>query len=117
MLRAPFKSRPSRGDSDAIPSTRPTPDLISDGDTPSLPRVEAGGVAERAWGLSDARPAGTESGRALPNHDASRRLGDRAELLPFGFQSCELCGPYPFFAVHPPGFRFNPGNRVTGSPF
>ena len=48
-LRAPFKARPACGDSHAIPSARPTADLISDGDTPSLPWVEAGGVAERAW--------------------------------------------------------------------
>ena len=34
MLRAPFKARPSYGDSHAIPSTRPTADLISDGGTP-----------------------------------------------------------------------------------
>ena len=77
MVRAPFKSRPSCGDSDAIPSTRRTADLISDGDTPSLPRVEAGGVAERAWGLSDARPAGTESGRGLPHSTTLRDLCER----------------------------------------
>ena len=49
-LRAPFKAHPSCGDSYAIPSTHQTADLISDGDTPSLPKVEAGGVAERPWG-------------------------------------------------------------------
>ena len=37
MLRAPFKSRPLRERSPAVPPTRPTPDLISKSDTPSLP--------------------------------------------------------------------------------
>lgn len=37
MVRAHFKSRPSREDSPAIPHTHPTPDLNRDGDTPSLP--------------------------------------------------------------------------------
>ena len=44
MLRAPFKSRPSREDSPAIPSKHPTPDLIADGDTPSLPQTHGSQV-------------------------------------------------------------------------
>ena len=42
MLRAPFKSRPSFQKSPAILSTRPAPDLIRDGDTPSLPLFTKG---------------------------------------------------------------------------
>ncbi len=39
MLRAPFNSRPSCQRSPAILSTHPAPDLIRDGDTPSLRAV------------------------------------------------------------------------------
>ena len=42
MLRAPFKSRPSRGNSPVTSSTRPTPDKITDGVTPSLPSFRTG---------------------------------------------------------------------------
>ena len=37
MLRAPFKSRPSDKNPPATSSMHPTPDLITDGGTPSLP--------------------------------------------------------------------------------
>ena len=45
MLRAPIMSRPSHEISPPFSFTDPSPDLIRDGDTPSLPSFRTGGLA------------------------------------------------------------------------
>ena len=80
MLRAPFKSRPSDKNLPATSSTHPTPDLITDGDTPSLPSFH--GRARMLRAPFKSRPSDENSPATssthptpdIPTDDDSKRL-------------------------------------------
>ena len=96
MLRAPIKWRLSCVNSPVVPSTCLTLDLIPTATRHPSPMWMRAKVAEMGSDGSSARPAGTESGRGLPQSTTLRDSRERSagtESLSQEFRSCALCDP------------------------